>query len=222
MFLEKIIAIIAPHDCLFCGREGAVVCNWCLPDCVAPLPERCYGCRTLSAGSRVCAACRHRSPLRNVWVRTQYNDSAKHLLYKLKFERASAAAGPLATLMSEALPYLESSVLVTSVPTASSRVRQRGYDHAKLLGEDLAATRGLSYGVLLARIGQTRQVGANRNQRKQQLSDAFRPISTRCKGRDVLLVDDVVTTGTTLEEAARCLRRAGARSVRAVVFAQKQ
>lgn len=75
---------------------------------------------------------------------------------------------------------------------------------------------------LLSRLGQTRQVGSKREQRLTQLSDAFRALRPDViRNAQILLVDDVVTTGGTLEAAANVLRQAGASRIDAVVFAQK-
>jgi predicted amidophosphoribosyltransferase len=75
---------------------------------------------------------------------------------------------------------------------------------------------------LLARRGQSRQVGARRMQRTTQLVDAFHPIRpSLIQGAHILLVDDIVTTGASLEAAARVLKQAGAKRIDAVVFAQK-
>ena len=98
-------------------------------------------------------------------------------------------------------------------------MRIRGYDHALLIAQAFAGLRGLSCERLLTRLTQTRQVGASRAQRLAQLHDAFLVIrEVPCH---VLVIDDVVTTGATLEAVAALLRREGARHVDAAVFAQK-
>lgn len=158
-----------------------------------------------------------------MWVRTGYSGVAKRLVYDLKFARKQAAAVSLARLMTECLPFFSTDITVTHVPTASKRIRQRGYDHAQLLARALANEKQLPYTPLLRRVGKTRQLGATREDRLNQLNDAFGISSrVRIRGSSILLVDDIVTTGGTLEAAARCLRRAGAKRVDAVVFAQKE
>lgn len=125
--------------------------------------------------------------------------------------------------MANALPYIAPKTLIVPVPTASVRIRQRGYDHAALLSRHLASTLGgCNWPGAVIRLGQSRQVGASRAQRHVQLKNAFltRP-SGALSGADVLLVDDVVTTGATLEAVALKLKQAGAKTVNAVVFAQK-
>lgn len=100
-------------------------------------------------------------------------------------------------------------------------MRERGYDQAKLLARKLAREARLPYADCLARSGQAHQVGSNRSQRLSQLSDAFRITKPRTvQNAYILLVDDVLTTGATLEAAAKVLHATGASSVDAVVFAR--
>lgn len=220
---ERLISLVAPHNCLQCDKEGSLLCEWCVPDAIAVLPERCYRCKKASVDSSVCQSCRRVSKLRHVWVRTNYEIIAKDLIYKLKFERAQAAASSIAMLMDETLPWLSPDTLVVHVPTASSRYRLRGYDQARLLAQEIARNSNLRHLSLLARVGQSRQVGAKRDIRLKQLENAFRPRHEYLiKGASILLVDDIVTSGGTLEVAAKMLKKAGAKSVDAIVFAQKQ
>jgi ComF family protein len=141
----------------------------------------------------------------------------------MKFSRARAAANIVGQLTVEALPYLQAEYVVVPVPTAAKRVRQRGYDHAALIARELARHEGLTMHMLLKRLGNARQVGASREVRLTQLQGAFYvPRPERVHGKDILLVDDILTTGGSVEQAARALRQAGARSVAAVIFAKKQ
>lgn len=123
-------------------------------------------------------------------------------------------------LMTARLVFDDEAVLVP-VPTATSRVRQRGYDQAGLLSQELSRRTGLPSLPLLARCGQDRQVGSGRTERVRHLTGAFRvPAGKDVRGKHVILVDDVLTTGATLEAAAATLHKAGAARVDALVFAQ--
>jgi ComF family protein len=115
----------------------------------------------------------------------------------------------------------DTDMMLVHVPTAAVRVRQRGYDQAELLTRELSRLTGLPQRYLLARSGSSRQVGASRAERVLHLSDAFRVRRPELvAGKRILLVDDVLTTGATIEAAARTLKKAGAARVDAIVFAQ--
>lgn len=223
MFIvERLISSIAPFDCLVCGDEGALICRWCLPDAFEPVLSRCYKCYRETKDSLVCDRCRKNIKLKHVWVATEYSGVVKELIRKFKFERAQAAALLLAESLQRTPPFLTDIVFVP-IPTASSRRRARGYDHTKLVSNHLAELTGMKSVSALSRLGQSRQVGSKRAKRQAQMKNAFRVVNTGLiNKRHVLLVDDIVTTGATLEEAAQVLKQAGAKTVDAVVFAQSQ
>lgn len=150
-----------------------------------------------------------------------YEGLAVEIIKSLKYERAVASVKPIAQMMIDRIPYVEPSTVVSYIPTANSRVRQRGYDQARLLSKEIARTLGLKYQPTLLRVGKKRQVGSTREQRKKQLEGVFviRP-GVNIAGKNILLVDDVVTTGASLTEVAKTLKKNGVRSVSAVVFAQ--
>lgn len=158
-----------------------------------------------------------------MWVGTSLDGVIKKIIYIYKFERAQDNAKVMAQLLLQTLPELPSGVLITYIPTASSRVRQRGYDHAKLLANAYARLQHRRAIPLLRRFGQARQVGASRTQRVTQLKDAFAVRDkSKVSGKRILLIDDIVTTGATLNAAANILLAAGAQSVDALVVARKQ
>lgn len=221
--LDNLLSLIAPHACLQCGREGDLVCGWCRLEAFVPVPSRCYRCKRLSDNSATCLSCRRRAPLRHVWIATGYGGIAKDLLHAFKFERARAALQIIGSVSTEALPYMPRDTLVIPIPTATNRVRQRGYDQAVLLARYIARQTGLSYAQPLVRLTKSRQVGADRRHRLTQLERAFYlPNPEKTQKQDILLVDDVITTGATLETVARLLKQSGAKSVSALLFAQKQ
>jgi ComF family protein len=118
---------------------------------------------------------------------------------------------------------LHTGTLIVPIPTAISRIRQRGYDQTVLLARALSRQGHLLRADVLVRVSRSRQVGANRQKRLAQLRNSFIVSGNELvRKADILLIDDVVTTGATLETAATVLKKAGAKSVSAVVFAQKQ
>lgn len=220
--LEQSIALLAPHRCISCSLEGSLLCYGC-EALLQPVFSRCYRCHKVTRQSAVCSSCRSSVKLSHVWISAEYEDLAKKLLYKLKFGRAKNGAERIAELMSVSLPYLPADVAITHLPTANHRVRARGYDQAALITRHLAKKTNLNYQNLFYRIGKSRQVGSSRKERFAHLEKALQlHRNAEIKGKHILVVDDVTTTGATIETAAKILKENGAKTVDAAVFAQPQ
>lgn len=223
---ESLIGFLAPPQCIDCGEEGFSLCVSCAFSQIIPYGERCFGCARLSPRSKTCTRCRRVGSPSHVWVTTNYEHIARQLLHVYKFDQQRVASESLARIMVDTFHQYangEDNYLVVPVPTASKRVRERGFDHSALLANKIAAKLDLECQTLLGRLGQTRQVGSKRPDRIKQLEDRFwvkKPHAVA--GRKVLLVDDVVTTGATLNAASYALHQAGAARVDALVFAKRQ
>lgn len=226
--MDATIGWFAPPTCVGCGAEDSCLCIACWASEILPFGERCFGCNKLSERSKTCNACRAKNAPNHVWVSTDHEGLAKHLIEKFKFAHQRVAAKTISEIMAETFlthnsdPQIKSkSYLIVPVPTASSRMRQRSFDHTSLLARKLSNSLGFDMKATLSRLGQNQQVGASRHLRATQAEGAYYARSpSSVKGRNILMVDDVVTTGATLSEAAKTLRQAGARSVDALVFAK--
>ncbi len=217
--LERIISIYAPHSCVGCGVVGSILCTSCHD--VLPVPEPCcYRCKAPSLRGQTCLACRSETCLVSVNSATQYAAVAKNLVWSLKFDRAQAAADSIGRLLAERYSNnVTEDMLVVPIPTATSRVRKRGYDQAVLIAKSFARHTDCSYASLLVRHGSQEQIGASRRQRHDQLQGAFSVKGQAAiQGSRIILIDDVLTTGATAEEAAKLLKSAGARAVGALTF----
>ena len=198
--IEHIISLIAPHRCLACAAEGSLLCKKCSSALPASI-SRCYSCQQPSADGVTCRSCGGSSALVSVASATAYDDVAKSLVHKLKFERAQAAVGPMAQLICARIT-LPVNGIITYVPTANNRVRLRGYDQAARIARAVAQESRLPSYPLLVRTSSARQVGASAERRREQLQGAFR-VSTRTvpKSKPIIIIDDVITTGSCKDTA---------------------
>lgn len=224
--LDRAIGWLAPVDCLGCGEEGQSVCVGCRTAEILPYGQHCAFCGTASPGCRTCLKCRPGAP-RHAWVATDYSGLAKEVIRTYKFVHQRTAANNIAEVIAEKIrahvDQLElAKYVVVHVPTATSRRRQRGFDHAELLARKVAQRLGLKHQPALGRLGQSRQVGLARASRLA-LSDNkyFARPHLPLKGKNILIIDDVITTGGTLKAVTKTLRQAGARRVDAAVFAKR-
>ena len=218
---DKLIAFVAPHNCLSCNKEGSLLCSDCSGALGELPPERCFRCNRLSPKSKTCPTCRKVSSHNHIWIRSEYKELTKELVHKLKFERAIASAEVIAEAIVRVLPEDVHGFIIIPIPTATSRKRQRGYDQSVMIARHVAKLTNLPMHQYLLRIGQSRQVGSKKADRIIQLTDAYRVIHRKkLLGKHVILVDDVMTTGATLESAAKILRSVGVKRVDGLVFAR--
>jgi ComF family protein len=219
--LLRLARILAPPLCIGCGDEGRCLCAACARN----LPYRkpaCVCCGRNNGDGRSCHGCRRQTALSGLTIIGSYEGVVRQLVLGLKYEHQRLAAEPLGTLLAHRLAQALSSTpsfqVVTSVPTASSRLRQRGFDHARLLARAVAAELALPYRPLLYRHSNVRQVGSGRAQRLSQVEGLFHAIGPTPAA--ILLIDDVTTTGATLNACATALRKGGAAAVWAAVAAR--
>ena len=140
-----------------------------------------------------------------------YEGPARRLIIQLKYQSVRAAAKPLARAMA-LLPGGEEEIIVP-VPTTRKRLRHRGFNHAQVLAKEMGDVLGMQVCEALVRYGEgVSQVRLGMRERRKNLTGCMRA-DARVKGKRVLLVDDVLTTGATAQEAARALLEAGAMSV---------
>ena len=182
-------------------------------------------------GAAVCGNCRLSEPVfEKATAYGSYDSGMRDLIHLLKYEQVRPAAGELGRMLAEVIAGLsgqfgQRSPLVIPVPLHSSRLRRRGFNHSELIAS-AALTRiaeirrpgdptpRLASGVLIRRRVTESQTGLTVAQRRTNVRGAFRVTDPAAvNGCDVLLVDDVYTTGTTVSECARVLRKAGASRV---------
>lgn len=220
--LDKLLSFVAPNDCVGCGDEGDIVCEACRLEFVVPPPSRCAHCLKLSTSYSLCDAAKKEFPVAHIWVASDYSSVSKKLVKALKFGGKRQAARQMAKSLAETLPYMKPQTLIIPCPTITKHVRTRGFDHGQMIAKELACLLGAVYEPVLARLDQKAQVGTKADERRKQLIGKIYVTKPRyVVGQDVLIVDDVYTTGSTIREAARALRASGVRHVNAAVFSQK-
>ncbi len=205
---------------------GAWFCDECLSQVAhvsPPLCERC-GCTLEEDVSGLCGRCRS-TPLHIECIRSiAYSEGAlREAIHAFKYKGVTALAAPLADLMAEHWPrYPVLADVIVPVPLHKQRLRWRGFNQAAYLAFELSKRVGLPVDedVLVRHRATAAQVDLDAKQRKENVEDAFRCASRGAFDQHVLLIDDVCTTGSTLEACAVALRQGGASSVQALTLAR--
>ena len=223
---EILLDFLFPPHCAGCGREGRFICQSCLESLPRIEPPYCERCGTPLASVGPCPGC-DRSPLSIDGIRSLFlfEGAARQAVHSLKYRNIKALAHPLGQLLAQYLNHhaLPAQVLVP-VPLHRQRLRQRGYNQAALLAQELGRQTGLPMqeGALLRLRNAPAQAKANAAaERVDNVRGAFRCSSPVLQGKQALLIDDVCTTGATLNACAVALKEAGAASVWGLTVARE-
>lgn len=202
-------------------------------------PTKCTFCHQLTGGAKICPRCAEKLPLTPVGAQEQkfpfisacvsplyYEGNVRESLLRFKFGNLSPYAAVYAQFMAKCIDENHISCdIITWVPLSRRRRRKRGYDQAKLLADELSEITRIECSRLLKKIrhnpAQSGTGGAEK--RRANVAGVYRTVEPeKIRGKSVLIVDDIVTTGATLSECGRMLMSAGAKEVKAVTVARKK
>lgn len=203
-------------------------------------PPRCIFCRRVLDADHtgVCPACQKRIFLsgsqprkakgafyRCVYSALWYEGDVRACLHRYKFGGRSSYALPLAQILAHILPGDQTFDLISFVPTNPAHVRKRGFHHTALLAEELSRRTGLPCTELLKKTRNTKPMyRLHPAQRRANILGAIAPAAPdhTVAGKRILLVDDLLTTGSTLSECARVLLQQGAAGVWGITVAESK
>lgn len=214
-----LLGLIFPKHCVGCDQLGSYLCHLCRQQIQYYDYPLCPGCSRSLPWLGVHKECVNTTNLSGLVAVGHHLGILKKLVQKIKYSNLFDMVPVAGELMLEHLPLaLHANLIVTSIPLHVSRQRQRGFNQSELLAKDLARKLHLPYRTLLEKVKVTKpQAELNREQRLKNLNHAFASIST--PPHRILLVDDVATTRSTLNQAALVLKRAGAKEVFGLVLA---
>ncbi len=222
---EVALDLVFPLFCVGCGKEGSLLC----PSCSASLPRIkppiCLKCgRAIISGS-LCPSCLREPPqLDGIRSPFRFEGIIRDAIHHLKYRNLKALSSPLALLLAD---YLKETPIpadaLVPVPLHPKRIRERGYNQSSLLARELGrlALLPVVEGSLVRRRNTPAQARAGSvEERRRNVSGVFF-CDGQLRERSVLLIDDVCTTGATLESCAIALKEAGATSVWGLVLARE-
>lgn len=237
-----LLDLVYPPVCLVCRRwiAAGALCDMCCRSVCPILPPLCDRCGVpVPAERMVCRECEEGPEPSFDWSQAmgQYTGPLRTAIHHLKYHGKTALAVPLGQMLAQSLdrsatplfaprsdPSLPAFDAVVPIPLHPSRLRQRGFNQAERLARVLAAERGWrldTTGLRRVRRTEVQALLTSREERAANVRNAFVARSpTHFWNQSVLLVDDVLTTGATTNEAAHVLRNAGATRVAVLALAR--
>lgn len=210
--LSDFFDLIFPERCIGCGKDYTILCS----DCLNKLHHlNCYSVRG-------------RAPIEKFISVLPYSELPRKIILKLKFKKKRSLAVPLAKLMAEILtkelPTYRDYFLLP-VPMHSSRLRDRGFNQAELLSDEIASSLQLeSLNKLVTREKKTSfMYNLKSKLREKNIKGAFKLHDPQqLTGKNILIVDDILTTGSTIYELAKLLKKGGAAKIYALTLARTE
>lgn len=224
--VELVVDSFFPRRCVGCGRLGGFLCPECLGKLPRLSPPLCPNCGRPQASGIVCPDCWQRqTEIDGIRSLFRFDEIIRKAIHQLKYRNLKAISPCLAELLAD---YLRSNPLpgevLICVPLHSRRLRERGYNQSNLLARELGERIDLPViDNCLIRVKQAQpQVRAvDVEERRRNVADAFVCRDERVSGRQIILVDDVCTSGATLESCAVALKNKGATSVWGLTLARE-
>lgn len=222
---NKTLDLLFPPLCAACNKLGSLLCD----DCLAKMPwvkePICLRCgRSLLHPANACGACWQESfPLQQVRASLFYREPLAGVIHKMKYGGLFALAKPLAQIMAKTWPdWRPAPDTIIPIPLHKRRIRRRGFNQSALLAFRVGRQLNISVNdQALQRIRHTLpQVDLSPAQRLVNVRGAFTADVNQVEGKQILLIDDVYTTGATMSAAADALIASGARSVSAYCLAR--
>lgn len=226
LWVDDVLSLIAPERCLWCGTEEAAEVGSCA-GCRAELPwneTACPSCAQPLPAVATCPRCLARPPaFDSAWCPFLRQDPVKSGIAAWKYRAEFRQLRPLAHLMAERLRGRSAPLpdVLLPVPLSRRRLFFRGFNQALELAKALSRETRIAVVAHAARMLRVPvdQIGQTAAQRRRNLRGAFR-VDRDLRGRHVALVDDVMTTGATLDALARAARAAGASRIEAWALAR--
>lgn len=224
---DELLELLLPQRCVACGRFGAALHEACLKRLSRAEGARCFVCwAKLTRAGAPCAQCerarRGGSTLDGRRAAFTFTGDARRAILEAKFRGVSALLSPLGVAAAGVVPRVWEIDVVVPVPLHAARARHRGFNQSEVAGRAVAHALGRPLEARMLRRGRSTaaQAGLEAAARAANVEGAFELADgVEIAGRSVLVVDDVTTTGATLEAAAAALRLGGARRVYALALA---
>ena len=218
---------IVPKRCINCAKFDTWLCDACHTTLPVLTHQQCPICKKVTTPlGQICLKCNKNIYIDSVFVVSSFDSVLlRDLIHNFKYKFIKELSDPLGLLIAQSLmnSHLPSPDLIMPVPLHKRRLRWRGFNQSELLARSIGLTIPIDNTSLIRNKYTTSQVKVkSRKKRISNIKNAFCVTQpAKIKEKSILLIDDVITTGSTLEECAKVLKKAGAKKVNALVLVRE-
>lgn len=223
---NEVIDLFFPRECVGCGKVDDFICVKCSKNLPRLFPPLCPRCGKPEPSGSFCHECWGKSGsydrIYSVFI---FDGTLRKAVHSLKYHNLRAIAGCLSHYLADY--YIENKLsgdILVPVPLHEKRIRERGYNQSALLARELSRIVGIPVNEKL--IKRTRDCSPqartiNVEERRRNMENAFGPVGNGIVGKDIIVIDDVCTSGATMESCALALKTAGAKRVTGFTLARE-
>lgn len=218
---DSVCDYIFPKECFGCSKEGEYLCSACF-DKIQLFDEfPCFICNEGAFEQGLCPDCREKTGIDRIIVATRYNDNyAGKMVEALKYDFLESTAQSIAGLLisqieNKQLHPVFTNAVILPIPLHKKRFAERGFNQSALLAERLAMFYNceVNGNLLLRQKNTLQQAKLSKEERSENVKDAFAVDIATAVPENIILVDDVLTTGSTFSQSAQALKAAGVKQV---------
>ncbi len=220
--LQIVLNFIFPIQCVNCNSDGEFLCNDCFNKIELRNVLQCPLCNRDQVDDKLCIKCKSKSYLDEIIICANYDNVVlQKIIHYFKYKYIKDLSKPLEKILKE--KYLQitlpSNLIIIPTPLHKKRQIERGFNQSELIAQKLNLP--LTTNVLYRKKNIKHQADLNKEEREKNIKDCFSVKNTHLViNRNILLIDDVITTGSTLNEQARLLKQNNAHKVWALTIAK--
>ncbi len=231
--IKLLLNLLLPVSCGVCGKnlnfKESYICKNCFTNLEIVNLQGCRFCGKLerieTENGFFCSMCAGSfSEIDEIFTACRYGDNIKKLIINFKYNNKRYLGGTLAGLLVKLyfVNNISDSDIVTGIPLSTARFRERGYNQSEILAKSFSKKTQIKLNkqILNRKKSTLIQVDLNRKDRLKNMESAFWFVGRKkIKGKKIILIDDVATTGATLQNAAKVLKNAGAEKITVLIIA---
>ncbi|MBD3282276.1 MAG: hypothetical protein GF387_01575 [Candidatus Portnoybacteria bacterium] len=221
---EFVLDLFFPKKCLKCNRPDIYLCPACFNKIEVKKEKTCFLCKKTNQENNICQKCKSKTKIDKVIIATQYKQ-VEDLIKKFKYQYIKELYKPLALLILKAIKQnklqIPKNTIIVPIPIHKRKLKQRGFNQSELMAKELSKRINIPIKTNMLKRVKTSVPQAKtktKKERERNIKNSFK--AKNVKNKNIILVDDVITTGSTIIEATKKLKNEKANKIIVLAIAQ--